>query len=240
METNSYYKNKAIASLKGDWGTATALILIYGSICYVISIVANLAPIGVTGLVIICVCIVAWLLLLQMRWGVSIAFLDVARGKNAEIGYLALGYKEGKRVFLTMLLKAVYLFCWTMAGVIVAFLLMGVLGFLFKSPLLVLPIALLSTIPAIMKSYSYAMTEYVVRDQPELGYGAAIQESVNLMEDHKKELFLLDLSLIGWYLLSCLTLGLGFLFLMPYYETAHAHFYEDLLKEQEELGLQNY
>ena len=45
------------------------------------------------------------------------------------------------------------------------------------------------------------------------------------------QLFLLDLSMIGWFILSCLTLGIGFLFLVPYNYSAHAHFYEDL-KEQ--------
>ncbi|MGN1264053.1 MAG: DUF975 family protein, partial [Prevotella sp.] len=59
-------------------------------------------------------------------------------------------------------------------------------------------------------------------------YDAAIEESMKLMSGHKMKLFLLDLSFIGWFILCCLTLGIGFIFLIPYMECAHARFYEDL------------
>jgi uncharacterized membrane protein len=52
-----------------------------------------------------------------------------------------------------------------------------------------------------------------------------------LMDGHKMELFLLDLSMIGWAILCCLTCGIGTLFLTPYVYSCHAHFYEDLKKE---------
>jgi len=45
------------------------------------------------------------------------------------------------------------------------------------------------------------------------------------------KLFLLDLSFIGWMILSVLTLGIGLLFLQPYMSTARAAFYEDLKAE---------
>ena len=45
------------------------------------------------------------------------------------------------------------------------------------------------------------------------------------------KMFLLDLSFIGWAILCCFTLGIGFLFLAPYVEASHAAFYEDLKKE---------
>lgn len=56
--------------------------------------------------------------------------------------------------------------------------------------------------------------------------------SSQLMQGHKMQLFLLDLSMIGWVILSCMTLGIGFLFLTPYNQTAHAAFYEDLAASQ--------
>ena len=52
-----------------------------------------------------------------------------------------------------------------------------------------------------------------------------------MMSGHKMKMFLLDLSFIGWAILCCFTLGIGFLFLAPYVEASHAAFYEDLKKE---------
>ena len=54
---------------------------------------------------------------------------------------------------------------------------------------------------------------------------------MRLMDGHKQQLFLLDLSFIGWVILASLTLGIGFLWLVPYWQTTRVHFYEDLKKE---------
>ncbi|MBP8089023.1 MAG: DUF975 family protein, partial [Phocaeicola sp.] len=92
-------------------------------------------------------------------------------------------------------------------------------------------LTLLLVIPGIMKSYSYAMTLFILKDYPELQYDAAIEKSMAMMSGHKMKMFLLDLSFIGWAILCCFTLGIGFLFLAPYVEASHAAFYEDLKKE---------
>lgn len=75
------------------------------------------------------------------------------------------------------------------------------------------------------------MTEFILKDNPDMNGEQAICESMRMMQGHKMQLFLLDLSMIGWVILSCLTAGIGFLFLVPYVYSAHAHFYEEL-KEQ--------
>ena len=75
---------------------------------------------------------------------------------------------------------------------------------------------LLLVIPGIMKSYSYAMTLFILKDYPELQYNAAKEKSMAMMSGHKMKMFLLDLSFIGWAILCCFTLGIGFLFLAPY------------------------
>lgn len=76
------------------------------------------------------------------------------------------------------------------------------------------------------------MTLFILKDEPELKYNAAIEKSMKMMSGYKMKLFLLDLSFIGWAILCILTLGLGFLFLSPYVTTAHAAFYEELKKTQ--------
>lgn len=75
------------------------------------------------------------------------------------------------------------------------------------------------------------MTFYILKDYPELAYNSAIEKSMAMMSGYKMKLFLLDLSFIGWAILCFFTLGIGFLFLGPYVQAAHAAFYEDLKKE---------
>lgn len=86
---------------------------------------------------------------------------------------------------------------------------------------------LLFIIPGIIKSFSYAMTPFIMAENPNMTAKEAITASKQLMEGHKWELFCLGFSFIGWYLLAALTLGIGTFFLNPYVEAAYAAFYRD-------------
>lgn len=87
---------------------------------------------------------------------------------------------------------------------------------------------LLLIVPGIIMAYAYSMAVYVSNDHPELSSMDAIRKSKELMRGHKWDLFVLDLSFIGWILLCLLTCGIGFFFLLPYIEAAHAEFYREL------------
>lgn len=88
--------------------------------------------------------------------------------------------------------------------------------------------SLLFIIPGIVKSYSYAMTPYILLDRPELSATDAIKESEKMMNGHKMELFILDLSFIGWILLSMLTCGILVLYVEPYMMATKSAFYLEL------------
>ena len=90
--------------------------------------------------------------------------------------------------------------------------------------------SLLFFIPGIVKSYSYALTGYIRVDRPELSFSETITESRRMMDGHKMQLFCLDLSFIGWYLLGALLCGVGVLFVAPYHYLARALFYEAILR----------
>lgn len=96
--------------------------------------------------------------------------------------------------------------------------------------------SLLLVIPGLIKSYSYAMTPYIVSDLVDSGHEVhattGITESRRLMNGHKWELFVLDLSFIGWAILASLTLGIGFIWLIPYEQTTKANFYRNLAGDQ--------
>ena len=92
--------------------------------------------------------------------------------------------------------------------------------------------SLLFVIPGIVKSYSYAMTFYILRDNPDMPASDAITESRRMMDGNKFRLFCLHLSFFGWILLCILTLGILTLFVVPYMQTAQAAFYESLKSAQ--------
>ena len=141
---------------------------------------------------------------IPLSYGILVLFLDFARGEKIENSKLFDGYTNGfQRIFTTGLLQFIYTVLWS----------------------------LLFVIPGIIKSYSYSMTYYILKDNPELKNNAAIEKSMQMMDGRKLDLFLLHLSFIGWAILCLLTAGIGFIFLIPYMYTAQAHFYEDLKKE---------
>lgn len=84
---------------------------------------------------------------------------------------------------------------------------------------------LLFIIPGIIKTFSYAMTPYILDDYPEMGITEAISESRRIMDGNKWRLFCLEISFIGWAFLSVLTFGIGYLWLHPYMQASIAAFY---------------
>lgn len=141
---------------------------------------------------------VASLLTLPIGFAFATACLSLLRGEVKGYGHLFSEYNG--RVYLTGLLIMLYTFLW----------------------------ALLLIIPGIIKQYSYSMTYFIMEDDKTISKNAAIKKSMNMMDGYKMDLFLLDLSFIGWYLLTIITCGIGLLWVLPYHETARAAFYESL------------
>lgn len=94
--------------------------------------------------------------------------------------------------------------------------------------LIIFLFSLLLVIPGIVKMYQYFLTAFLIADDPSLTGMDALNKSKEMMKGHKMRLFKLHLSFFGWYILSILTLGIGFIFLIPYIYTANAVFYNDL------------
>ena len=86
---------------------------------------------------------------------------------------------------------------------------------------------LLFLIPGIVKTFAYAMTPFIMAENPNLTANEAITISKEKMNGHKGELFWLSLTFFGWSLLAMLTGGIGYIFLNPYINAAYAAFYRD-------------
>lgn len=98
----------------------------------------------------------------------------------------------------------------------------GVLGFILY---------LLALIYAIIKQFSYRLAYFVLSDNPEMTGKEAVLKSAELMNGKVWSLFCLNLSFIGWAILSVFTLGIGMLWLEPYIKISEINFYRNLVGE---------
>ena len=100
---------------------------------------------------------------------------------------------------------------------------------LFLRDLFIMLWALLLIIPGIYKSYEYRMIPYLFAEDPTMTKDRAFAESKRMMYGHKWNTFVLDLSFLGWNILSALTLGiLGAFYVGPYQAQTNAALYEKL------------
>ena len=212
MKQNQDYKNEALAALKGNWAPAVlaciVLFVVAGIIYgpnYVQSVSASLhgrnPAAGINGLT-FGTWLLSWLVFCPLAIGYYNAHRSLlAQGDNRITqNMFNIGFGNWFHHVLGYFLMAFFIFLWS----------------------------LLLLIPGIIKYYSYGLTQYILVERPELSANQAIDESRRLMRGHKFDLFYLDLSFIGWYLLTIFTLGIGMLWVMPYHYSARASFWEDI------------
>lgn len=147
--------------------------------------------------------------------GISYTFLDWLREPNREFAPIKSAFQVfTRRYFIPTLaifvIQFIFLFLWT----------------------------LLFIIPGVVKYYAYSQSYLIYKDQLAAGNGDRIEYidcitmSRQLMDGHKLELFLLQLSLFGWYILSLCSFGIGFIWYVPYSQGVYAAFYKHLVAIQ--------
>lgn len=215
MQLNSELRAQARERLEGQWGTfvlMTFLMLVIQTILqipgYIGSLLEILSPENVlASLSFSNISNILSLLALPLSWGLTVSLLRNHREESVDLENLFDGFRGGRytRVFCALFLVRLFTFLWT----------------------------LLLIIPGIMKAFSYALTPYILLDEPELTARQAITRSCEIMQGRRWKLFCLSLSFIGWGILCLLTFGIGFLWLVPYMNASIAAFYEDARAEYE-------
>ena len=215
MQLNSELRAQARERLEGQWGTfvlMTFLMLVIQTILqipgYIGSLLEVLSPENVlASLSFSNISNILSLLALPLSWGLTVSLLRNHREESVDLENLFDGFRGGRytRVFCALFLVNLFTFLW----------------------------ALLLIIPGIMKAFSYALTPYILLDEPELTARQAITRSCEIMQGRRWKLFCLYLSFIGWGILCLLTFGIGFLWLVPYMNASVAAFYEDARAEYE-------
>jgi len=134
---------------------------------------------------------------------ISAIFLKLYRRGEFRVEEMFDGFKDFTRSLVAYLLMSLYIILWS----------------------------LLLIVPGVIAAIGYSMTFFIMAEDPKIEAQDALRKSKQMMEGHKTEYFMLMLSFIGWFLLSCLTAGLGFLLLSSYSTMASAIFYQRIKGE---------
>ncbi len=132
--------------------------------------------------------------------GLCLFWLAYSRGQQPKVSLLFDGFNEWGRAIAAYFLTMIYVF----------------LRFL------------LLIVPGIIAAYAYSQTFYILAEDKEIGINDAIKKSKQIMKGNKAKLFYLGCRFIGWGLLCLLTLGIGFIWLIPYFRVTMAKFYDDV------------
>lgn len=130
----------------------------------------------------------------------TMIYLGMTQGKKAAVGDMFEGVRHLGKAWWLNILMAFFVSLWSM----------------------------LLVIPGLVKSYSYAMAPYILAENPELKAREALNESKRIMKGHKWDLFVLQLSFIGWELLGAITFGIAYIYVVPYMNAAVANFYNSV------------
>lgn len=85
--------------------------------------------------------------------------------------------------------------------------------------------SLLFIIPGVIKGLAWSQVPYLLAENPGMSGKRARELSERMTDGHKGDIFVLQLSFIGWLLLGCLACGVGTLFVTPYIEATSAELY---------------
>ena len=231
MKSNTDYKNAALAALKGNWGKAVLATVIYMAIMYIAmgpymyqtfqfqstmsvidsmsypELMAQMSKLyGGMGLYELVMIFV--IMPLSVGFFNAFRLLLVQGDREIPSNMYQIATKNYWHKVWGMFLMGLFIALWT----------------------------LLFIIPGIIKMFSYAMTPFILEENPELSANEAIDRSRAMMKGHKFDLFWLFLSFIGWAILCVFTLGIGTLWLTPYMQTSVAAFYEDVKADYEVNG----
>lgn len=203
--------------LAGNWGKSIGVTLVYFALSAGISYIPY----------------IGWLLQLvfsaPLMVGIAVYMLAMLRRQDNPFSLLFAGFNRFGAAVCTYLLVQLILFAWMLPffGLIALTIARIDLPGAFALIVLLCLTIIAIVIPLQMR---YSLALYVVADDPSVGARQAVRRGVELMKGNYWRLGLLWLRFTGWMLLGILTLGIGFIWLGPYYMAAITAFYDDLAR----------
>ena len=198
MILRSELKQNAKNQLKNNWGLAIGIIIV----CTLISCIPNLlVEINDESLAIaIIIPIITLVITGPLTIGQCKFFINLANRSNPKFSDLWYGFNN--------ILKAIGVTL--LVGIIVS------IG------------TILLIIPGIILSFMYSQVYYIMTENPEMSIIDCLKESSRIMKGHKMDLFVLELSFLGWVILMGITFGIAGLYVLPYYSATLTNFYLEI------------
>jgi uncharacterized membrane protein len=211
---NAVLMRMARESLTGKWGLAIGTFLIYILITAALGGSARHHP---------TVSLISLILNGPLSLGAAIFSLSLARNEEAGVEQIFFGFYKFGKALAAYLLMMLFIVLWALPLLVPAF-----IYYLFPNLLVLILLTLLFIIPAVIAALSYSMTFYIMADDASIGAMEAIDKSKAMMQGNKWKFFCLWLRFILWSILCILTLGIGFLWLIPWMNVTVAKFYDDI------------
>ena len=198
MILRSELKQNAKDRLKNNWGLAIGIIIV----CTLISCIPNLlAEIDSESFAIsVIIPIITLVITGPLTIGQCKFFINLANRSNPKFSDLWYGFNNMLRAIGVTLLVGVIVFIGT----------------------------ILFIIPGIILAFMYSQVYYIMAENPEMSIMNCLKESSRIMKGHKMDLFILELSFLGWGILMVITLGIAGLYVLPYYNATLTNFYLDI------------
>ncbi|MFO7887773.1 MAG: DUF975 family protein [Eubacteriales bacterium] len=136
----------------------------------------------------------------SLALGAIYFYMKLESGEEPNISIVFDGFQDFKRGLIFHLVSSIFIILWT----------------------------LLLVVPGIIAAIRYSMGYYLMIENPDMEPMEALRESSELMKGYKMDFFMFALSFLGWALLSAITLGIGFLLLVPYYQMSKLNFYRKI------------
>ena len=227
MKKAKDFRKLALESLKDRWGEAILLYFVAGLIQGVgsggmginfkystnmsgfegsesfVEFISNPIVIGIFATVFVVglvFAIAASAFVMIINLGLAGAGLNLCARKPTSLNMLFSQFSNWKVAIITGFLKNILITLWTFVFIV----------------------------PGIVVSYSYAMVEYILVENPSLTASQALKQSKKMMKGNRMRLFCLELSFIGWDILALFTCGIGYAVLNPYKQVAKAAFYREI------------
>lgn len=246
MMTATNTRKEARESLSGKWGKAILMVLAYGLISYLMELVLKYTA-NNSGILYMLFSIGEIIISIPISYGMLIAFLKLKRGEEVKtFDFLTIGFSNFSRswsiawnVFLKLIVPFIILIVLLLivyfSGTVAIIGTSAVYSSARSAPeisgvvsIIAFIIMFICSIWIIVKRYSLVLSQYISHDEPELSGKEVVEKSQELMKGNKGNLFVLELSFIGWAILAVLTFGIGYLWLIPYIQVSEICFYEEL------------
>lgn len=206
---NKILMSEAKESLKGKWGLAIGTTLVYFLLVGSLgAISAIFDDIYSASNLRLTFRIPQLILSGPFALGITLFSLAISRNQEATLGQIFQGFNNFGKALGAYLLMILFIILWM----------------------------LLLIVPGIIAALSYSLTFFILADEPSIGAMEAIDKSKAMMNGYKAKLFRLHLRFFGLALLCILTLGIGFLWFIPYAQVTLAKFYDDVKADYESNG----